>query len=64
MNCPACKKPNFIPDIVIRNAECYGSTISVVTCIHCKVKIRCVLRRAVICDSATVSPNTVDDWGG
>ncbi len=35
MKCPYCNRMHFIPDVVYRNIESYGSSIVKFKCLHC-----------------------------
>jgi len=61
MLCPYCKKGEFIPDVVFRHTEAYGSGYKNFKCIHCGkvVNARCSLK--VIISKATQTDNE-SDW--
>lgn len=64
MRCPWCDRDNFIPEVVILNAEYYGGGSVHVECYHCRKVVQVVLERLVKCVSAEKSDRKRDDWGG
>lgn len=63
--CPSCGEEDYIPAMVYRNIENYGSAIINFRCMKCNKIIEAQLKRRVTVTtiSSRVSNKTVDDWG-
>lgn len=61
MKCPYCMKSEFVPEVVYRNCERYGSRRFNFRCLHCKKVVTIYAQRQVI----LVTPEKTDrksDW--
>jgi len=63
MKCPYCNSKNFIPEVVMKHTESYGSNIHHFRCTKCDKVVKGKFKVKVLVEFIQISDRKEGDWG-